>query len=62
MGEVGRGVVLRWRCRVCGWVYDEANGFPDQQILPGTRFEDLGPDWACPICGAPKEEFERVDS
>jgi rubredoxin len=48
----------RWICRDCGNVYDEALGIPESGIVPGTRFEDLPADWVCPVCGAPKSEFE----
>ncbi len=50
-----------WRqfiCRVCGWVYDEARGDPDSGLAPGTRFEDIADDWACPICGVGKADLE----
>lgn len=51
----------KYRCKVCGWVYDEAKGDPDNGIAPGTRFEDLPAEFICPLCGAPKEEFEVVE-
>ncbi|HOG01601.1 MAG: Rubredoxin [Firmicutes bacterium ADurb.Bin248] len=44
-------------CSVCGYVYDEAKGIPEAGIAPGTKWEDLGEDWVCPICGAAKSEF-----
>ncbi len=47
------------KCKVCGYVYDPANGDPDNGIKPGTPFEDLPDTWVCPICGAPKSEFEK---
>ena len=50
-----------WRqfiCRVCGLVYDEALGDADSGLAPGTRFEDIPDDWACPICGVGKADFE----
>ena len=50
-----------YRCKVCGWIYDEAKGDPDNGIAPGTRFEDLPAEFICPLCGAPKEEFEVVE-
>ena len=49
----------KWVCSLCGWVYDPAVGDPDGGIEPGTPFEYLPDDWVCPLCGAPKEEFER---
>ena len=51
----------KYRCKVCGWIYDEAKGDPDNGIAPGTRFEDLPAEFICPLCGAPKEEFEVVE-
>ena len=48
----------KYRCKVCGWIYDEAKG---DGIAPGTRFEDLPAEFICPLCGAPKEEFEVVE-
>ena len=51
----------KYRCKVRGWIYDEAKGDPDNGIAPGTRFEDLPAEFICPLCGAPKEEFEVVE-
>lgn len=51
----------KYRCKVCGWIYDEAKGDPDNGIAPGTQFEDLPAEFICPLCGAPKEEFEVVE-
>lgn len=51
----------KYRCKVCGWIYDEAKGDPDNGIAPGTRFEDLPAEFICPLCGASKEEFEVVE-
>lgn len=51
----------KYRCKVCGWIYDEAKGDPDNGIAPGTRFEDLPAEFICPLCGALKEEFEVVE-
>lgn len=48
-------------CVVCGWVYHEADGYPDDGIAPGTKFEDIDPDWLCPDCGVGKEDFEEID-
>ena len=43
----------------CGWVYDEAAGDPDNGIAPGTKFEDLPEDFACPLCGVGKDMFSE---
>jgi len=51
----------KYVCKVCGYVYDPEKGDPDSGIEPGTSFEDLPDDWVCPLCGAPKEEFEKQE-
>ncbi|WP_439588609.1 rubredoxin [Hydrogenophaga sp.] len=50
----------QWMCLPCGHVYDPAHGAPEQGIPPGTRFEALGPDYACPVCGVGTDEFEAI--
>jgi rubredoxin len=50
--------VKKYKCLVCGYVYDPALGDEDGKIPPGTPFENLPADWVCPICGASKSEFE----
>jgi len=51
----------KYLCTVCGYVYNPDEGDPDSGIAPGTSFEDIPPDWVCPICGASKESFEPVE-
>ena len=51
----------RYRCTVCGYVYDPQDGDSDGDIAPGTAFEDIPEDWVCPICSAGKEDFEVID-
>ncbi|MCH5319409.1 MAG: rubredoxin [Paramuribaculum sp.] len=51
----------KYKCEVCGWIYDPATGDPEHGVKPGTAFEDLPDDWVCPECGAPKSMFEPVD-
>ena len=53
--------MAKWECLVCGWVYDEDVGDPDGGIAGGTKFEDLPDDWVCPMCGAAKEDFEKIE-
>ena len=48
----------KYVCLVCGFVYDEELGDPENGIEPGTKFEDLPVDYVCPLCGVGKEEFE----
>jgi rubredoxin-NAD+ reductase len=45
----------------CGFIYDEAEGWPDDGIAAGTRWEDVPEDWVCPECGTPKSDFEMVE-
>lgn len=49
-----------WECQICGWIYDEAKGWPEDGIAPGTRWEDIPDDWCCPECGAAKQDFEML--
>ena len=49
-----------WMCLICGFIYDEARGLPEEGIAPGTRWEDIPPNWACPECGARKDDFEMI--
>lgn len=50
---------MKYVCQLCGFVYDEELGDPDNGIAPGTKFEDLPADYLCPLCGAGKEEFVK---
>ncbi len=51
----------RYMCLLCGYVYDEAEGWPEDGIAAGTRWEDVPMTWACPDCGACKEDFEMEE-
>ena len=51
----------RWQCVVCGFVYDEAEGLPEEGIAPGTAWVDIPADWQCPDCGVSKDDFEMVE-
>lgn len=51
----------KWQCMICGFVYDEAEGLPEEGIPPGTRWEELPADWVCPECGAPKIDFDPIE-
>jgi rubredoxin len=51
----------KYRCLICGHVYDPDEGDPFRNIPPGTPFEELPDDWTCPVCDAPKEEYEVLD-
>ena len=50
----------QWMCGPCGMIYDEALGMPQDGIAPGTPFEDIPDDWACPDCGVTKDDFEMM--
>lgn len=50
----------KYICLLCGFMYDEAEGWPQDGIPAGTRWEDISDDWTCPDCGAMKSDFEMV--
>ena len=50
----------KYKCLICGYIYDPVKGDPDNGIKPGIAFEALPDDWVCPECGAPKSEFEKL--
>lgn len=54
-------VVRKWQCMVCGFIYDEALGFPEEGIKAGTRWEEIPADWNCPECGVSKTDFEMIE-
>ena len=51
----------KYECMMCGYIYDETLGDPDEGIARGTAWEDIPEDWSCPDCGASKEDFEMVE-
>ena len=51
----------KYKCLMCGYIYDPAAGDQDNDVEPGTAFEDLPDDWVCPECGVGKDEFEPVE-
>ncbi len=53
--------VSKYECTMCDYIYDPAVGDPDSGVVPGTAFADLPDDWVCPVCGAAKSEFEKVE-
>jgi rubredoxin/flavin reductase (DIM6/NTAB) family NADH-FMN oxidoreductase RutF len=53
--------MAKYKCSVCDYVYDPELGDPEGGITPGTPFEDLPDDWVCPVCGADKSQFEKVE-
>jgi rubredoxin len=54
-------LLQKYRCVVCGHIYDPAVGDPDSGIAAGTPFGALPEDWSCPDCGAVKADFEPLD-
>lgn len=52
--------MAQWECIVCGWVYDEAKGDPENGVAPGTKWADVSEEWLCPDCCVGKEDFELV--
>ncbi|MBC09991.1 MAG: rubredoxin [Gammaproteobacteria bacterium] len=50
-----------WQCIVCGFVYDEEEGWEEDGIAPGTPWDDVPDDWLCPECGVGKIDFEMME-
>jgi len=50
----------KYKCTVCGYIYDPEEGDPDEGISPGTPFEEIPYDWVCPVCGSTKDDFEEL--
>lgn len=51
----------KYQCIVCGWIYDEAEGWPQDGITAGTKWDDIPDDWTCPDCGVSKADFEMIE-
>ena len=51
----------KYMCLICGWIYDEETGWPEDNIKPGTKWDDVPMNWTCPECGARKDDFEMVE-
>lgn len=52
---------MKYVCDVCGWIYDEVSGAPDDGLTPGTKWEDVPDDFLCPLCGADKDQFSKAE-
>jgi rubredoxin len=50
----------KYECDLCGYVYDPAEGDPDNGVPPGTAWENVPEDWVCPLCGATKDQFSPL--
>jgi len=53
--------VVKYKCNVCGYIYDPEKGDSDGGIQPGTSFDQIPDTWVCPVCGAPKSMFEKIE-
>ena len=53
--------MAKYKCSVCGYIYNPGLGDPDGHVKPGTPFEKLPDDWVCPVCGASKDQFDKLD-
>ena len=51
--------LMKYVCDVCGWEYNEAEGYPEGGIAPGTRWEDIPEDFECPLCMVGKDQFSQ---
>jgi len=51
----------KYKCKVCGYIYDPAVGDPDNGVEAGTPFDQIPDTWVCPECGVGKEEFEKAE-
>jgi rubredoxin-NAD+ reductase len=52
---------MKYICDICGYVYDEELGDPENGIEPGTEFDELPEDFECPLCGVDKDNFSELD-
>ena len=55
------GSAMKYVCDICGWVYDEDEGYPEGGIAPGTKWEDVPEDFECPVCYVGKDQFSEAD-
>lgn len=53
--------MAKYVCDVCGWIYDEAAGYPDGGIAAGTVWADVPADFVCPLCGVDKSQFSLLE-
>ena len=59
--EEKKPAAAKYQCTICGYTYDQEKGDPDGNIAPGTPFEGIPDSWTCPVCGASKDQFEKVE-
>ncbi len=58
--DIKEFIMQKWQCIVCGFIYDESVGMPEDGIAAGTRWTDIPDNWACPDCGVEKADFEMI--
>ena len=63
MNQVATSVTTyrTWMCVVCGFIYNEADGLPEEGLAAGTRWDEIPDDWVCPDCGVTKADFEMIE-
>ena len=54
-------LMKKYLCLICGLIYDESKGWPEDDIEPGTKWEDVPDTWMCPDCGATKMDFDMIE-
>ena len=54
-------IKLKYKCDICGYIYDPETGDEENNIKAGIDFYDLPSDWVCPRCGIDMEQFVPVD-
>jgi len=58
----GVSYMSKYTCSICGYIYDEKVGIPDQGIAAGTKWDDVPSGWICPVCGATKDDFVKEEA
>jgi len=58
---INKAMKIRYKCQVCGYIYDPETGDPEANVDAGTDFENIPDDWKCPLCTAGKEAFEEYE-
>lgn len=53
--------MAKYICVICGYVYDESKGDPENNIAPNTLWADVPDDWVCPDCGVTKDDFDLIE-
>ncbi len=51
----------KYECVICGLIYDEELGIPEDGIVAGTLWQDIPDDWECPDCGIGKDDFDLLE-